>query len=272
VLARLWNRGARQPDTRPAVTYEPDFVAFVQARRRISADHAAQLVARSQQQFDGGWGGPAYRDFTSRALELLRPLHDDSSEELIGTYQVHAPFDFLRMLSYPIPAAAELRDITDSLAALERVDIVDYGCGLAQRSIALAGALKALGKDVHITLVDISRPLFVEFLAFLCERRGLASTFVEVQAGALFPSLPRHDFCDLVNVLEHLAEPCRALESIDRSLRDGGLLLAAVEDQADEIMHVSPNLGAVRARLAELRYRRHRDLFDATLFEKQPRG
>lgn len=272
MLTRLWNRGVRDADAGSSETYEADFVAFVQARRGISADHALQLVARSQQQFDGGWGGIAYRDFTSRALELLRPLYDDSREELIGTYQVHAPFDFLRMLSYRIPADAEMLEIIDSLAARERVDIVDYGCGLAQRSIALAVALKAREKDAHVTFVDIRRPLFVEFLAFLCERRGLASRFVEVDADTPFPSLPGHDFCDLVNVLEHLPEPGRALDNIDRSLRHGGLLLAAVDDQEAELMHVSPNLGAVRERLVELNYSRRRELLGATLFEKGPRG
>jgi SAM-dependent methyltransferase len=185
---------------------------------------------------------------------------------------VHAPFDFLRMLSYRIPADGEMLEIIDSLAARQRVDIVDYGCGLAQRSIALAGALKVRQRDVHVTFVDIRRPLFVDFLKFLCERRGLASRFVEVDADTPFPSLPPHDFCDLVNVLEHLPEPGRALENIDRSLRHGGLLLAAVDDQEAELMHVSPNLRDVRERLVELNYSRRREMLGATLFEKRPRG
>jgi SAM-dependent methyltransferase len=272
-LARRLPRIAPQPaSTRPR-TYGEDFIEFIAAFRGTTTVQAAELIERSQQLFAGGWAGNEFREFTGRALEALRPLHGDASVmELISTYQVHAPFDFLRMLSYPIPTDTDLSPIIDHLGRLGRnIAIVDYGCGLAHRTIAVACALRRGGVRVDLTLVDIHRGHHTDFLTFLGQKYGLNQTFVEITSDRLYPDLPAHDYADLVNVLEHLPDPVRVVDNIDRALRPGGLLLAGVGDQADEMMHVTPQLGAVRDRLAHLGYAANLDRWDATLFTKAGR-
>jgi len=249
--------------------YSDDFLAFVRETRGVDAGHAQRLIDEAQAQFNGGWAGTEYRAFTERALMTLRPLYDDATAQArVATYQAHAPFDFLRMLSYRVPAPAEFADITDLLATRSSVTLVDYGCGLAHRSVAIGKALVARGVAVKLMLVDIARPLHVTFLDFLCRRHGLSHEFVDVGSSAALPVLAPHDYCDVVNVFEHVSDPVAVFDSIDRALRPCGLVLASVADQAHEMMHVSPDLADVRQRLTAQRYRKRREWLDATLFEK----
>lgn len=252
-------------------TYENDFAEFLMATRGIDEAEARRLIDLSHDQFPGGWAGSAYRNFTERALAAFRPMYDETSPaELFETYRIHAPFDFLRMLSYRIPAPIEFADIADALAVRRQVAIVDYGCGLAHRSVAIARALQGRGVTVHLALVDIRRVLHFSFLSFLCRKHGLSHEFIDVTLECPFPALPAHDYCDTVNVLEHIPEPLRVVDNIHAALRPGGLLVASVADQAAEMMHVSPSLGAVRDRLGELGYRPRRAWLDATVFERAP--
>ena len=255
------------PDSPPGLTYAADFVDFLVHSRGLDRVAAQGLVSRSQAQFAGGWAGTQYRAFTERALEVLRPLHDDTpGDALIGTYRAHAPLDFLRMLSYPIPPAAELSVIVDRLAPRPSPRIVDYGCGLAHRSLAVARALRARGVEVSLSLVDIRREVHVAFLDFVCLKYAVPWEFVEVTAQQPYPPLPEHDYCDTVNVLEHVADPVRVIDNVHAALRPGGLFLASVGDQADEMMHLTPNLAAVRSRLHALGYRDTGPCCAATLF------
>lgn len=236
-------------------TYRQDYVEFVAARRNLGASDAEALVSRAEAQFAGGWRGDDYRHFTELALETFRPLHDETSDaELIRTYQFHGALDFLRMLGYGIPDAAEIDPVVRHLAGKPQVDIVDYGCGLAHRTIAVARILIKNGVKVRLTLVDIRRELHVDFLGFLCLKHGIEHEFLEVTAERLHPSLPPHDYCDNVSVLEHVREPLRVIENTHTALRPGGIFLAAIEDEIDEMMHISPNLQAVRDRLQALGY------------------
>jgi hypothetical protein len=70
----------------------------------------------------------------------------------------------------------------------------------------------------------------------------------------MYPPLPPHDYSDNVSVLEHIRDPLAVIENTDKALRPGGVFLAAVEDEIEEMMHISPNLKAVRDRLAALDY------------------
>ena len=180
------------PDSPPGLTYAADFVDFLAHSRGLDRVAAQGLVSRSQAQFAGGWAGTEYRAFTERALEVLRPLHDDTpGGALIGTYRAHAPLDFLRMLSYPIPPAAELSVIVDRLARRPAPRIVDYGCGLAHRSLAVARALRARGVEVRLSLVDIRREVHVAFLDFVCLKYAVPWEFVEVTAQQPYRQCPR---------------------------------------------------------------------------------
>lgn len=257
ILSERLHARSHVPGTAAAgcATYRQDYIEFVAARRNLSAVEAGVLVSRAEAQFNGGWRGNDYRHFTELALETFRPLYDETSDtELIRTYQFHSALDFLRMLGYGIPDATEIDPIMRHLAGKKQVDIVDYGCGLAHRTIAVARILIKEGVKVRLTLVDIRRELHVEFLGFLCRKYGMEHEFIEVTAERLYPSLPPHDYSDNVSVLEHVREPLRVIENTHAALRPGGVFLAAIEDEIHEMMHISPNLLAVRDRLQALGY------------------
>lgn len=239
----------------PQQTYESDFIEFVAERRGIRVERARAMVETAQQQFAGGWGGDAYRKFSDQALETFRPVYDDSTDaELIATYKFHAPLDFLRMLGYVVPTRKHLAEIIDRLSSKPVVDIVDYGCGLSHRVLAIARHLTASGVKVKVNLVDIRKELHGNFLDFLYKKYGIAHEFIEVEPNNLYPELPPHDYCDNVSVLEHVREPLRVVDNTHRALRPGGLFLAYVADQEEEMMHISPDLSDVRRHIQTLGY------------------
>ncbi len=201
--------------------------------------------------------------------ETFRPLYDDTTDEqVIETYKFLGAADFLRMLGYVIPTPKDVEAIVMRLPEQQMISIVDYGCGLAHRTIAVSRYLLERGTKIKLYLVDIRRELHLSFLDFLCHKYGINYEFIEVTAENLYPKLPQHDYCDNVSVLEHIREPVTVVNNIDRALRPGGLYLAFVDDAIEEMMHISPNLKAVRERLAELRYKRIATCYDTPLFQK----
>lgn len=250
-------------------TYAEDFVEFVAARRGVGPQQARQLVEHAQKQFSGGWSGDEYRKFSDQALETFKPLYDDTTDrEVIETYKFHGPLDFLRMLGYAIPKAKEVEAVVGRLAGKGSVELVDYGCGLAHRTLAISRQLQARGCKVKLNLVDIRKDLHGAFLAFLCKKHGVAHEFIEVSPENLYPDLPSHDYCDNVSVLEHIREPVVVIDKTDHALKPGGLFLAYVADQEEEMMHISPDLSAVRARMKQLGYSQIAKVQGVPLFQK----
>ena len=92
------------------------------------------------------------------------------------------------------------------------------------------------------------------FLLWLGERQGIPTAFVDCTPAEPIPPLPPCDLCIATEVFEHLHDPLTYLEAFHRALRPGGLLLTNIADQRPEYMHVSPDLGPVRRRLAALAY------------------
>lgn len=262
-------RARAKPAVAGAATYRAEFSEFVANRRGIAPAEAQRLVDAASGQFEGGWGGNDYRRFTELALETFRPLYGDATEaELLETYRFHGGMDFLRMLGYVVPDASELKPILQILSKKQGARIVDYGCGLAHRSIAVARALIAAGSDVELILVDVRRELHLDFLTFVCRKNAVPMRFIEVTSNGVYPALPDHDYCEAVSVLEHLRDPVAAIEHIDAALRPGGLLLASVEDEMEEMMHVSTDLSVVRDKLVLADYVKLDSMFGATLFRK----
>ena len=262
-IRKWWAKWQGRPaavsqDKEPAgakTTYAPEFVEFVAQRRHLNRESAAALIARAENVFAGGWGGGEYRRFSEQAYETCRPLYDDGADSnLPETYKVQAAFDFLRMLSYPVPAEKDLEPILCHLSKLKQAVIVDYGCGLAHRTMALSRYLQARGICVTLHLVDIRRDIHFEFLEYLCAQHGIPHEYIEITAAQLYPPLPACDYCDIVDVFEHLREPLIAAGNIHRALRPGGWILADVADHQPEMMHLSPNLQPVRDYFARLGY------------------
>ena len=258
----LWGYGTR-------ANYKPELIEFVAERRGIGREAAKALVDGGEKLFKGGWGGNEYRDFSNRETDTLKMFFDDDTDaHVIETYQYHGPFDLLRMAAYAVPTEQDMEPIVSRLAAKPEVSIVDYGCGLAHRSIAVSRFLIARGVKVKLFLVDIRRELHFAFLGFLCRKYGIEHQFIEVTAARLYPELPPCDYCDNVSVLEHIREPLTVLNNTDRALKPGGLFLVLDFDAPEEMMHITPNLKIVREKIAELRYHSVGTCYGTPLLQK----
>ena len=258
----LWGYGSH-------ATYKPELIEFVAERRGIDKETARKLVDGSEAHFKGGWGGNEYWAFSNLEAEALKLFYDDNTDaQVIETYKYHAPFDFLRMSGYAVPTEQDMEPILTRLGTKSSVTIVDYGCGLAHRTIAVSRSLIARGVKVKLYLVDIRRELHFDFIGFLCRKYGIDHQFIEVTVDKLYPELPSCDYCDNVSVLEHIREPLTVLNKTDLALKPGGLFLVLDFDAPEEMMHITPNLKVVRDRLAELRYQKVGVCYGTPLMQK----
>lgn len=96
---------------------------------------------------------------------------------------------------------------------------VDLGCGLGETAIALARTgFSVQGVEESINTVNLLRKNFPE----VQWHNAKIDEFLRVQSG--------FDLITLFHVLEHVPMPRMLCESIDRSLRHGGLLVVEVPD------------------------------------------
>jgi SAM-dependent methyltransferase len=197
----------------------------------------------------GGHAGDSYRAFNDLSYRIFEPFFGDAEREVYDAYQFHGPMHFLRMLSYPEPHWRGEDELVRLLQGRARVDILDYGCGLAQRSRTLAAYLQERGVGVTLHLADIPT-VRRGFLLWLGVKTGIATAFLDCVADAPLPDLPACDLCFANEVFEHVYDPLRHFAKIDAALRAGAVLETNVSDHAAEFMHVSPSLGALRDRLA----------------------
>ncbi|MFH0245553.1 class I SAM-dependent methyltransferase [Streptomyces sp. HK10] len=117
-----------------------------------------------------------------------------------------------------------LPDVHARLAAGERVDVLDLGCGSGWSAISLAQAFP----NARITGVDLDEPSIADARSHAA-RQGVADR-VAFHVGDAARS--GHGGFDLVCVFEALhdmADPVGVLASVRESLREGGVLLVADE-------------------------------------------
>lgn len=221
-------------------------------RLGITLQESRERLLASRKAIPGGHGGKQYRTFCETSYQLFRVFIDDSAREVYDAYQFHAPMHFLRMLSYTEPVWDDHHPVVRQLKTLSDIAILDFGCGLAQRSRSLAEKLIADGHRVTLSLADIPT-LRKEFLLWLGERTHIPTRFLNCSEAAI-PQLPSCHVCIATDIFEHLHSPVRAFEAVDQALLPGGLLVTDVHDHKSEYMHVSTDLSAVRARLASLGY------------------
>lgn len=229
------------------------FVAWNAARLEISTEETAARYFRSWRAWPGGHSGPAFRDLGTRMHRTYEVFSGDGPAEVFDAYRLHSPMHFLRMLAYPDPTIAGDHPVVRALDARERgrrdaVAILDFGCGLAQFSRALARHLAGNGVAVRLALADIPT-IRKDFLLWVGRRDGIPTTFLDCTAERPVPALPDCDLCVATEVFEHFHRPLDYLDAFENALRPGGLLLTNVDDHAAEPFHVSPDLSAVRGRL-----------------------
>lgn len=232
---------------------QQDFVEWNAKNLGISVEDSEERFRRSWRLFRKGYRGGDYRDYCVLSHEVFKVFHDDAPGNVFETYKFHSHLHFLRFLSYPeqdiLPEA-----VFSDLAARRSVRIVDYGCGLAQVSMRLAGRLQELGVNVDLTLADIPT-IMKDFLVWRAEKLGLSVDFIDCDTGDPYPAFPPCDVCIATEVFEHVHDPVRAFGQVDRSLNGRGYLVADIGDHRPEFFHVSPNLSALRAAAGAKGYR-----------------
>jgi Methyltransferase domain len=229
------------------------FLQWNAERLGISLDDSKERYAASWAVIPGGHSGRAFGKFNGAAHEVFRVFFDDNTAEVFDTYRYHGPMHFLVMLTYPEPKWSASDLIVTELAGRSEVSIVDFGCGLAQQSRTLAEYLRDRGIKVRLTLADIPT-LRQEFLTWWGRHTGIPTTFLACTALAPIPDLPECDLCQATEFFEHVHDPVAYFERIDAKLSSGGLLVTGIMDHHSDFMHVSPRLGALRARIAERGY------------------
>lgn len=232
---------------------QKSFVIWNAERLGISPQESQERYFASWSAIRGGHAGSDYRSFSDLSHSLFQVFFNDAKNEVYAAYQHHSSLHFLRMLSYPEPQWSAGDLIVENFDSYSNVDIVDYGCGLAQSSRSLANHLKGRGVVVRLFLVDIPT-IRKAFLLWLGAQSGIETNFLDCTVDSPMPELPGCDVCIATEFFEHVYEPLKYFDHIHSALRKGGLFLTNVSDHKQEFMHVSPNLQSLRNRIGELNY------------------
>jgi SAM-dependent methyltransferase len=232
---------------------QKSFIIWNAERLGISTEESQKRFFVSWSAVNGGHSGPDYRLFSDVSYKLFQVFFNDTGDEIYSAYGHHGYMHFLRMLSYSEPQWSDDNVVIQYLGKYSHVDILDYGCGLAQRSRSLADALKDKGIVSRLFLVDIPT-IRKEFLLWLGLQSGIETVFLDCTVSMPMPELPGCDICIAKDFFEHVYEPVKYFEKINMALRKNGLLMADFSDQKREFMHVSPNLKPLRDRIHELNY------------------
>ena len=150
---------------RPLTETQLSFVAWNAEKLNISQDESLSRYRDSLAAFPDGHAGRQYWAFNDKSYQVFRVFFDDTPGEIHAAYQFHAHMHFLRMLSYPDPKIHD-SDLPSLLNKRREVSILDFGCGLAHFSRALARWLRNRGTEVTLTLADIPTTR-KEFLVWL---------------------------------------------------------------------------------------------------------
>jgi SAM-dependent methyltransferase len=122
-------------------------------------------------------------------------------------------------------------------------EYLDFGSGVGSNAILFAR------RGFRVTLADVSETM-MDFARWRLARRGLEASFIDLNLDRL-PGR-RFDFATAVDVLEHLADPSREMESIAGSLEIGGAFVfnCHTDWDAERPMHILQSAAPV---LSEIR-------------------
>ncbi len=246
--------------------YTFDFIEFVAAKNNIPIDKAKELFNLGWNCFgEMGFQSSQFGNFSEFFSEVYAFMHGNSKDEVHNTYRFHSLIDFFRMLGYPIYASLKsdggndnrdiglYAEILDFLSSRYKkngeVVIVDYGCGLANMTMALCKLLKKMDIHPKLVCIDIDKFIHKEFLEFITSKYNIDYEYIDVNEDNNFPAIPKFDFIQVKDVFEHVYEPEKIVDNINDSIKEGGIISATTDDEGPEMMHVSRDLGHVRAKL-----------------------
>ncbi len=232
---------------------QQQFVRWNAQRLGITIEESRQRYEDSWRAVEGGHRRAGYRAFNDLSYDLYQVFFNDSESEIYSAYAFHGPMHFLRMLSYSDPVWTEEDPIVRHLSSYSTVDIIDYGCGLAQRSRALAAYLQNKGIHVKLVLVDIPT-IRKDFLLWMGLENKIDTVFIDSSEHTPVPELPAADICIATEFFEHVYDPLPYLRNIDKALRENALLVTNIADHEQEFMHVSPELAVLREEIRALDY------------------
>lgn len=241
------------------------FIEWNAERLDISIDQSRKRYLDSWAAIRGGHGGLDYREFDLLCNQLFEVLYSDSEKETYESYRFYSVIHFLRMLSYPESTWSDNDQIVQALSQYPKITILDFGCGLAQRSRGLAQYLSAKGSRVFLFLADIPT-IRKDFLTWLAGRTGITTTFLDCTAEVPIPELPDCEVCFATEFFEHVHNPLLYFDRIHLALCGNGLLITNIADHESEFMHVCPNLEPLRSRVRALGYE---ELSVSTLYRKR---
>lgn len=242
------------------------FCSWNAERLGISEAESRQRYERSWNVLAGGHRGPAYREFGAVSHDIYSVFWNDCENEMFAACKMHEYLHLLRMIAYAKPSWTDENVVVHELLKLPSVSIIDYGCGMAQSSMALAEFLKARNKEVRLTLVDIPS-IVTDFLMWTTSRLGLDASFLGCTSESPLPKMPPCNIVIATEVFEHIHEPVQAFQELHTALAPGGFMVTDVSDHAEEFMHVSPNLAPLREEIKKLGYQ---EIEQNRIFRKKP--
>lgn len=222
-------------------------------RLGISLQESKQRYFYSWRVLTGGHQGLRYSSLMYMQQEVFSVFFGNRPEELFDTYRFLGHRDLLRWISKPEAIWPTEHPIVPELCELDEVKILDYGCGLARHSRALAELLLSRGRKVHLYLVDIPT-VAGEFLTWLGENSDLSLTFIPCTRETPIPDLPEFNVCFAMEFFEHVADPILFFDRFDRSMLPGGFLLGDIGDHEEGFLHISADLSKLRQEVRNRAY------------------
>lgn len=226
---------------------ETEFVRFWSERRGVSVTVVgnAYLAARERFAFEGA----NYHRLALDLYALFAPAYGQEHEaDLIASHQFYSVLHAYKLVMREARDPGQYEARARMLGPLLRTGavVVDYGSGAASASLALG----QLRPDLAFCLVDVESSL-LDFASARLNARRIPHVLCPVRPDNWYPDLPAHDLCLADLVMEELRQPLRAYEQIVSAMRPRGILVGRFGDWGDQFLRPSPDLSALRARVAD---------------------